>query len=71
MKTYDCPICDEPCFPEEESVLLDADAHDVLPGNPNMELVQFHCALGHHFYVRKQDIERPDPGAEGETDEDL
>ena len=65
-RTYDCPVCDEPCSALDGLEYLDADAHDVLPGDPELEAVRFCCPLGHRFYVHKTDIAESEQGGDEE-----
>ena len=55
--TYDCPLCDTPASSQEEIAFLDADACNLLPGNHDLELVQFRCEEGHLFYINKPDFD--------------
>lgn len=65
-KTYDCPICDEPCRPQTEEgvAFLDADAENLLPGNQELCLVRFRCPLGHAFYIQEWDVKNHEEGKE-------
>ncbi len=53
----DCPICHKECYPEEKNAFLDCDVEDVLPGNPELELMRAICPKGHRFFVSKLDYE--------------